>query len=76
MCDTSQPGGYCTVTPCETNSCPEEAVCIEFPDRSHYCMFRCESGSDCRGDYQCVTNYGDRPFCSAGSYTPASETQK
>ena len=74
ICDSSQPGGYCTASPCTPNSCPEESVCIEFPDKSKYCMLRCDGGSDCRDDYTCETNYGDLPFCSASPYVPPATT--
>lgn len=32
ICDTSQPGGYCTIEGCDrsTNKCPGESVCIRF----------------------------------------------
>ena len=31
LCDTSQPGGYCTAFNCEPDACPEgEAVCVAF----------------------------------------------
>jgi len=29
-CDTTYPGGYCTVLGCEADSCPEEASCVAF----------------------------------------------
>jgi hypothetical protein len=29
-CDSSQPGGYCTVQGCDETSCPEEAACIRY----------------------------------------------
>lgn len=29
-CDTTYPGGYCTVLGCEADTCPEEAACIAF----------------------------------------------
>ncbi len=74
VCDTSMPGGYCTRSNCETSSCPEEGVCIEFPDQSRFCMLRCEGGSDCRDGYQCVSNWGDLPFCSAAPYSEAQTT--
>jgi hypothetical protein len=40
LCDTTQPGGYCTVFNCEPNGCPDESVCVAFnekscPDPSH-----------------------------------------
>jgi hypothetical protein len=34
LCDTTQPGGYCTIFNCEPNSCPEEAVCVAFNEKS------------------------------------------
>lgn len=31
LCDTTQPGGYCTMANCEPDSCPEkESVCVAF----------------------------------------------
>jgi hypothetical protein len=30
FCDTTQPGGYCTVIGCDHDTCPEEAVCVRF----------------------------------------------
>lgn len=68
LCDTTQPGGYCTMFNCEPDTCPEEAQCIAFdstlspvcPDRVSarfertYCMRRCESNGDCRGGYECA----------------------
>jgi hypothetical protein len=29
-CDTTYPGGYCTVLGCDADTCPEEAACIAF----------------------------------------------
>jgi hypothetical protein len=29
-CDTTYPGGYCTVLGCDANTCPEEAACVAF----------------------------------------------
>jgi hypothetical protein len=29
-CDTTYPGGYCTVLGCEAETCPEEASCVAF----------------------------------------------
>jgi len=34
LCDTTQPGGYCTIFNCEPNGCPEEAVCVAFNEKS------------------------------------------
>ena len=30
LCDTTSPGGYCTVQGCDFNTCPDEAVCVRF----------------------------------------------
>lgn len=30
LCDTTQPGGYCTIFNCEPEGCPEEAHCVAF----------------------------------------------
>lgn len=61
LCDTTQPGGYCTVINCEAATCPSESSCVEFrfdPERlaERYCMRHCGGDGDCRqGDgYACV----------------------
>jgi hypothetical protein len=68
LCDTSQPGGYCTIFNCGANSCPDDATCVLFhpnvqgcpyDDRSlsrtgrTFCVASCDSDSDCRGGYTC-----------------------
>ncbi len=30
FCDTSAPGGYCTIDGCDVATCPSEAVCVRF----------------------------------------------
>jgi hypothetical protein len=30
LCDTTQPGGYCTIFNCSAGTCPEEAICVAF----------------------------------------------
>ncbi len=70
LCDSSQPGGYCTRFNCEPDSCPEEAACIAFlwttsaakecqdPGDSRrmrtFCLRRCSSQDDCRSGYVCA----------------------
>lgn len=68
LCDTTQPGGYCTIFNCEPGTCPEEAVCIAFYNsdsrvcqdpqdearlRRTYCLRSCDGDGDCRGGYSC-----------------------
>jgi hypothetical protein len=70
LCDTTQPGGYCTVFNCEPDSCPD-SVCVGFnpvldlacgahddarwPRFSRtFCMAGCSATSDCRSEYSCA----------------------
>jgi hypothetical protein len=70
ICDTTQPGGYCTVANCGRGTCPEGSVCVLFGAREPgcstndrdtprlgktYCMATCASGGDCRGGYTCAS---------------------
>ena len=69
LCDTSQPGGYCTIFNCAGNACPDHAACVLFhanvqgcayDDRSPsrtgrtFCLATCGSNSDCRDGYVCA----------------------
>jgi hypothetical protein len=61
FCDVAQPGGYCTVIGCDPDTCPDDALCVEWrfePSRSAetWCMKSCGSTRDCdRGSsYVCV----------------------
>lgn len=66
ICDNAYPGGYCTVVGCDTDTCPDDAVCVEWrfsPDRtaSTYCMASCGGDGDCRGaDYACLGDADER----------------
>jgi hypothetical protein len=71
-CDTSQPGGYCTIFGCSANSCPDNAACVVYgagvpgcpyddyqaPSRTGraMCLKTCGSDSDCR--------QGDGYYCA------------
>ncbi len=63
ICDRASRGGYCTVTPCGPDTCPENSICIEFENEETYCMGLCESGDDCRDGYACDKESAARPFC-------------
>src|SRR5438874_282901 len=68
LCDTTQPGGYCTVFNCEPGTCPaDQSVCVAFHDQvcadprsserfeRTFCMRTCDDDSDCRGgQYACL----------------------
>lgn len=48
-CDSIQPGGYCLIISCEPDSCPGEAVCVEFTTP---CPDGPEEGEDGYEDYE------------------------
>jgi hypothetical protein len=69
QCDTSMPGGYCTIFNCAPNTCPDYAACYLFhpevqgcsyndrvPSRTgeSFCMEGCTTDGDCRTGYECV----------------------
>ncbi len=69
QCDTSMPGGYCTVFNCAPNTCPDQSACYLFdpqvqgcpyndrqPSRTghSFCMKDCQHDGDCRAGYHCV----------------------
>jgi hypothetical protein len=66
LCDSTEPGGYCTVFNCEPNACPDDSLCVAFveptcssPAQSDrftrtFCMATCGSDGDCRSGYQCI----------------------
>ena len=57
VCDRSQPGGYCLMIDCDPDTCPGEAVCVEFLEERRarrYCMRRCSKDGDCRDEYVCI----------------------
>ncbi|MBI5501186.1 MAG: hypothetical protein HY907_13150 [Deltaproteobacteria bacterium] len=76
-CDTSAPGGYCTILDCRSGSCPEESVCVAWGDgvgERTFCMRHCADGGDCRGGYQCFSpglyaaEHADDPIFRASDY--------
>lgn len=44
LCDTSQPGGYCTQLNCSGNGCADEAACVLFNSALPGCGFDDRSG--------------------------------
>lgn len=45
LCDTSQPGGYCTQFNCTGNTCPDDAACVLFNASIPGCGFDDRNGS-------------------------------
>lgn len=44
LCDTSQPGGYCTQLNCLKNTCPDDALCVLFDSAIPGCGFNDRAG--------------------------------
>ena len=44
LCDTSQPGGYCTQFNCRGNTCPDKAACVLFDSSLPGCSYDDRSG--------------------------------
>ena len=66
FCDTSAPGGYCTIDGCDVGTCPSEAVCIRFftPVANEPCiagLMYPENG--CRADERCVCDLSVGDVC-------------
>ena len=74
LCDTTQPGGYCTIFNCEPGTCPEEAICVAFYTSTSlvckdpqdeprlqrtFCLRNCDGNDDCRSGYSCE-DMGDK----------------
>lgn len=67
VCDTAQPGGYCTVRSCDPDTCPGNALCVEWrfdPPRTAetWCMKKCGGNGACRtgNGYRCVGDDDER----------------
>lgn len=64
VCDRASHAGYCTISPCGPNSCPENSVCVRFANDLTYCMGLCEHNDDCREGYTCIQDNGAPvPYC-------------
>lgn len=63
ICDSTVPGGYCTIPDCRAEQCPGTSVCVTFREEESYCMQTCSSDEDCREGYTC-REAAERPrFC-------------
>jgi hypothetical protein len=45
LCDTSQPGGYCTEFNCVANGCPDQAACVLFDAALPGCTYDDRAGA-------------------------------
>ena len=81
-CDQSQPGGYCTVSPCPREGCPSGSVCVRFGHLDTWCMQACGIYDYCRDGYECVNDFVDPidpeavtpPFCNQSAGNTADAT--
>lgn len=67
ICDSTAPGGYCTIPDCTRGACPGKAICVEYDDANTFCMKPCEGDGDCRDAYTCRNESYSRPFCYVDS---------
>jgi hypothetical protein len=75
FCDINSPGGYCTISGCDWDTCPEESVCVRFfgvTDSNRACRPREEDvgdRNDCTADElctlsgTCVSRTAEQRFC-------------
>ena len=63
ICDLISAGGYCTISPCEPDLCPQDSVCVTFENDDQFCMATCQSDNDCREGYRCDQELASEPFC-------------
>jgi hypothetical protein len=82
FCDTSAPGGYCTVDGCDVNTCPDEAVCIRFltPLLDEACTFdpaHPNSRADCpHPDDRCVCDLTINKMCVGSAHCAPESTER
>lgn len=80
ICDLSQTGGYCTISPCPRAGCPSGSICVEFSPISTWCMQRCDVFDYCRVGYDCVSDFVDfngvltDPFCRQSATVDNTDT--
>ena len=68
LCDTQQPGGYCTIQGCAYDSCPEEAVCVRFfsggfENRPCDSQDQCSLDELCSLEGLCVPRSSESRYC-------------
>ena len=63
ICDVTAPGGYCTLEGCDSESCPDGSVCVEFNAEESFCLKYCEGDNECRSGYVCRDDVGTAGFC-------------
>jgi hypothetical protein len=60
ICDSSSPGGYCTVANCDIGTCPSESTCVQFYSVINVDK-QCTKAEDCTIDEVCTVG----GFCAA-----------
>jgi hypothetical protein len=63
ICDVTAPDGYCTIPGCDSESCPDGTVCVEFNAEESFCMEWCDEDRMCRTGYACRMDVGPAGFC-------------
>lgn len=68
ICDTEQPGGYCTIQGCDWNTCPEESICVRFftggfENKPCQAQSECTLDELCSLEGLCVPRSSESRFC-------------
>ncbi len=65
VCDHNVDDGYCLQVGCwENRDCPEDAVCVAFPNGDNFCLLGCDDEGDCRSALSCIDDLPGQPsFC-------------
>jgi hypothetical protein len=74
VCDTSSPGGYCTVIGCDFDSCPDGSICVRFfaeietnlpcdPATEDHGTDDCTADEICTLQGFCVPSNAETRFC-------------
>jgi hypothetical protein len=64
ICDTSSPGGYCTIPGCDLGTCPSESECVQF-----WSIINVDK--TCTGPDDCTVD----EVCTVGGYCAARDSE-
>jgi hypothetical protein len=63
ICDTTSPGGYCTVAGCDLDTCPDGAICVQYFSVINVTK-TCSEQTDCTLDEVCTVGHLCAPLSS------------
>ena len=77
FCDTSQPGGYCTVEDCDIGTCPDNQPCVRFftPIKDEPCD-PTQMNTGCLADERCICDTFTNDQCASAFCAPESSERR